>query len=260
MGQSSIVSISVLGLGPLLAMGLIIGQEAASAQEPVDKNAYFTKWTHYSAAEEKAKQYRTGILWFFPVKGSDDEHPMFKRQAMAELSARVTVVKVGEKCVDRGTYRVRYEVPEKYMTFVLTDYYGNLIDKVVAKRGAKEKIKVAKKFSPVLKDCQTRWIVPQRTRIKKILDKADKNLKGKRWSKAAAGYQEITALRGFKDVEKAETRLAEIVDRGQGEIKRANRLDHDEAIKKLKRIAKDYKGCEVEEDARAAIEVLELDG
>ncbi|MCA8959342.1 MAG: hypothetical protein KDC38_02465 [Planctomycetes bacterium] len=222
-----------------------------------DDGSYPTFWTRARDAHEKAKKSRVGILYWFPIKGTSELHSIFSEEPMNELSRRVVVVNVDENCGERDELRKKYEVPDKYPTFVLTDYHGNLIQPPLAlKRGLSQKVDPIKTFEKPLKNVQN-WVDAQEARLAKDLSKLEKELERKKYKRTIPKLLEITRFSGFQAVEKAKQRLSDALEDGRLEIRKAVRLDREEAIAKLKSIGEDFEGTEVAAEAQKAIEGLE---
>ncbi len=225
-----------------------------------DDGTYPTFWSYSYAAHDKAKKSRTGILWWFPVKGTSDEHEIFSQEAMNELSTRIVVVNVNEKCTDKDSLRKMYSVPDKYPTFVMTDYYGNPIAApMVLKRGIGQKVDPKKHFEKPLKNVQN-WVDAQRSKLAKDIAKLEKDLKRNKYRKSIPALQKILQLKGFKAVDKAQVMMTNALDAGRSAIKKAERSDNDDAIKQLKKVVKDFADTEVEKEAKAALAKLQGEG
>lgn len=227
-----------------------------TGQTPVDKDHYFTKWTDARNAHEHAKQFRVGILYHFPAKGQTELHEIFGEEPMSQLSRRTAVVNVDEKCRDGEKLRKQYSVSEKELTFVMTDYYGNEITRIVAKRGLREKLDVDKMFGRILKNAQ-KWVEAQQKKLAKDLKKAERYFEKEDWSRAIPELKPIAAFDGYEASESARKLLAEIELKGEEALLRAEKLDLEERIKALKKIAKEFEGTPVEkkaDEARAKLE------
>lgn len=253
-----LVAVAFLSLGVFQSSGPFesIVHAGSSIQAPVDKDHYFTMWVDASAAHAQALQRRVGILYRFPAKGQKELHEAFSKEPMSQLSRRVAVVNVDEKCRQKKELRTLYKVEAKYLTFVMTDYYGNIVGKHVAKRGLREKIDVEKRFGKTLKGVEN-WVRAQRKQLGKKLKKAQKSFEKQDWKKAIPLLTPIAEFNGFEESEKAQDLMAEILVAGEQELAKAARLDPVEAIKSYKKIAKTFKGTAIAVHAGKARAKLE---
>lgn len=216
---------------------------------------YKTWWTKANQAKKKAETSRFGILYYFPPKGSKEVHSIFKGKEMETQSLASPMVKVADEKLH--LLRETYKPNDKLHTVIVTDWYGNVISKKPFQaRTVKQKLDVKGIVSQI--KGAINFADKTEAALAKKLAKGEKAFAKKRWSSAIKEYLAIVEFQGYEPCVKAKDRLDEIVEEGRAELESAGKLEGDDKKKKLKKIAKDFKGTEVQKEAEEAL--AELDG
>lgn len=210
---------------------------------------FTTKWAQYEEARQKAEKSRYGMVFYFPpVAALDKVHDAFTEEELAMQSLKSPMVRILEK-PQHKKLRQRYKVSPKYFVVVVTDYYGNAIGKPFKAKSPSQKLPAAQ----IIKLIQTadNFVDQKRMSFEKSIEKAERNFEKKRWRSAIKEYAPIAAFNGLKVSDRARKRLAEIVEIGNKAIDNAKQQS--DPKKALKKVAKEFKGCEVEELVEKAL-------
>lgn len=223
----------------------------AWGQRPKDPG-YETTWVSVRQAKEKAQQARYGILYYFPTKGTTDEHMIFSTEEMSVQSRNSPMVKVATEKTEH--LRPKYDVNDKFPTIVVTDWHGNQLGKFVARNLKDKKIK----FAAIQKEIKRAlsFVDGMEAKIEKSLAKANKSYDKKKYKSAIKELSWVRNFEGFKSGKKATDLLEEIMEIGREEHEKLlerGPKDKDELLKKLKKLAKEFKGTEVEPEIQATI-------
>ncbi|MFQ5654307.1 MAG: hypothetical protein ACE5GW_06215 [Planctomycetota bacterium] len=233
------------------AVLFILSTVAAAAHA----QGYQTRWTPARLAKEEARKALYGILYYFPPEKAEKLHPVFETKEMWEQSTKSPFVKVaGER--DKKL-REEYQVDPRYHILLVTDWFGNPLGKPHVARAPEQKLP-AKKILRSIKGCE-RFVEGLEREVKKRLKKAEKRFKGKHWRAAIKDYLWLTSVRGVPEREQARSRLEEIEEVGDRRLTKARTLaaqSKDDALKELRKIAKEFRGTAVEGKAARAIAEL----
>lgn len=211
---------------------------------------YTTNWTPYAPAYETAKEKSVGVLLYLK-RDKDDSHTLFTSKPMADRSEKSPMVKLEGDELEK--LRKEFEVSAKKHIIVVTDWHGNEISRFSASRSTQNfklkrvvgAIASAKKFfKRVEKDA------------KKFQKKGNDYFGKEKWSRAAKEFFKVAGFKGVKEAEEASLKLGEIRDRGTKLVTEIVEREEDEKSAKitaLGKVAKDFKGTEVEKLARDEI-------
>lgn len=225
--------------------------------QKVKDPGYKTTWVRVHEAYPKAEESRYGILFYFP--GEDEaEHEIFSTEEMTIQSTKSPMVKVAR---DQAELRALYEVPEKHATFVVTDWYGNFMQRWVARSATDRRIKF-EAIRQVIKDALP-FADAQNARLEKGLEKAKKAHENEKWSTALKELEPLTKLAGYKRAGDARDLRDEIIGIGMDAIERLDvqpPSDRDDHVKQLKKIARDFPTEKIEKATEERIAKLEAGG
>ncbi|MGE3167118.1 MAG: hypothetical protein AB7O52_19605 [Planctomycetota bacterium] len=237
----------------LMCTLLSLVSSGAWGQKPKDPG-FQTAWVRLSEAYEKAEQARYGILFYFPAD-DEAEHEIFATEEMSIQSRSSPMVKVGK---DHAELRTLYEVSPKSPTFVVTDWYGNFMQKWVAAGTADKRIKF-EAIRQRIKDALA-FADAQEVRLAKGLEKAKKAHAGEKWASALKELAPLAKLAGYKKAIEARDLQEAIVSVAMDQIARidarppADSADH---IRQLRKIARDFPDPKVEAATNERIAKLE---
>ena len=211
-------------------------------------------WIADKAAKKKGRQAGYGIVYYFPPNGGERDHEFFKTEEMCDFSRSCPCVKVVPSNKKLVALRERYEVPEKYPVIVITDYHGNFFQMFKARKLNDKKFK----FGVIQKAITgtDRRARGTEARLAKDLAKAEKHLKARKYRQTISALEWAATIVGFKDAERAAEIMAECAEVGKERLERLienPEADDDAQKKALRKIAKDFKGTDVEEKVKAEI-------
>ena len=227
----------------------------ASTPATAADDEYKTRWATLSEARRNAEKSRYGmVLYFPPLAALDSVHKIFKEEELASQSLKSPMVRVQDKPEHKKT-REKYEISGKYYEVVVTDYFGNPMAKPFKVKSESQKIST----DQIIKLIRTadNYVDQMRVVYEKKIEKAERAFEREKWKSALKEYLPIAEFQGLKVSERARKRVAEIVEAGKKELAAAKKLEANDAKKALKKIAREFSGCEVEQLAEAALEKLE---
>ncbi len=208
-------------------------------------NAYQTTWTEWLAALSQATEKKTGVLLYFRPGDDGAEHGVFKSKPIAEESVESPMVKLRK--VDADKLRTNYEIPAAGHHIIVTDWYGNRIRVFSAKE---ESARVpADKILAAVKGANG-FVEKLRKEAATKVERAEKSVEKEDWKKAIGQLEPLLVLLGIDERKRADELLAKVLTAGRERIATAVE-GKDE--KELRKIAREFRGCEVETEAEAAI-------
>ncbi|MFN0059777.1 MAG: hypothetical protein ACKVX7_15065 [Planctomycetota bacterium] len=228
----------------------------AAARQAGGQAGYDTRWSDHRDAKDRAKLNIVGILYYFPAKGSTDEPIVFKTKQLAEQSMNSPFILVTAKVDPDSELRKRYEVPEKFPTVVVTDWYGNRIDLF-----ARQRLEDKAAHLNILKCVKTAdaWAASVQKELAKKTTAVEKSIKSESWSAAIKKCREVIEFSGYPESEKCVELLKDINGVARKGIEKAEKLrasDKEGALKILRDVAKQFQGSDAATEAEKLIEEL----
>ncbi len=218
------------------------------------QQSYTPTWTEGGQAKESARRAVYGIVYYFPPGDGGDVHGVFHTKALSEQSRKSPMVLVTAE--EREEMRAVYKVDKKHPTLVVTDWFGNFMEKFEAK-SLDQKLDI-QKIITLLKSAES-WVAGLRKKAVEKLKSGEKSFEKQAWAAAVKDLGFVAGLKGFEECEKAGELLEAIEEEGRKRIEAAKHegiAKPADAVKSLRKIASEFKGCAVEREAEEAIAAL----
>lgn len=239
----------------VVVLSLLAANEAAFAQPDPNKGKLIEmKWVSDKKAKETGLRSRYGILYYFPPKDGERDHVIFKTEEMCDLSRSSPMVKIKPSDKKLQALREEFSVPEKYPVIVVTDWFGNPMQTFAARKLNDKKFK----FEAIRRAISRADVESMKTesRLEKDVAKAEAQLKQRKYPQTIRALEWAATVHGWPKAERAKEIMEEVIEIGREKLGRAleNPADDTETQKKvLRKIARDFKGTPVKDEADAEV-------